>query len=86
MYCDVASGFNFQIGHFLIYIVWKEKKSLSAMEYDSEYNEEGLAHLCSTISAEPIGAGSRVPGGAQAPAGLFLAPPDNRKNYARSAT
>ena len=34
--------------------MWKKKKSLSATEYDSEYNGKGLAHLCSTISVEPI--------------------------------
>ena len=33
--------------------MWKEKKSLSALSYDLEYNEEGLARLCSTISVEP---------------------------------
>ena len=33
--------------------MWKEKKSLSAISYDSEYNEEGLARLCSTVSVEP---------------------------------
>ena len=33
--------------------MWKEKKPLSVVQYDSEYNEEGLARLCSTISVEP---------------------------------
>ena len=33
--------------------MWKEKKSLSAVQYDSEYNEKGPARLCSTLSVEP---------------------------------
>ena len=80
MYCDVASGFNFQVEHFLhLYRVEREKVALRNIIqsdpkktgpnsnyskytgpvfflvtlYDSYYNEEGLARLCSTISVEP---------------------------------
>ena len=34
--------------------MWKEKKSLFAIEYDLEYNGKGLARLCSTIFCERI--------------------------------
>ena len=52
MYCDVASGFNFKIGHFLqLNRVEREKVTLL---YDFEYNGKRLARLCSTMSVEPI--------------------------------
>ena len=34
--------------------MWKEKKSLSTLQYDSKYNGKDLVRLCSTISVEPI--------------------------------
>ena len=54
LYCDVAPGFNFQIGHFWhLNRVERKKVTLRCIIYDSEYNAKGPARLCSTISAKP---------------------------------
>ena len=54
MYCDVASGFNFKIGHFLhLNRVEREKVTLR-FKIRFRIQWKGLARLRSTISVEPI--------------------------------
>ena len=54
MHCDVASGFNFKIEHFLHLNRVKREKVTLRYIINLEYNRKGLACLCSTIFCEPI--------------------------------